>query len=243
MIGVGRVKTPTLAIICKRELKVRHFVMQAYFEVVATTVVEAGQLWMRPAPELRLLKCQDADAVAALAEGFAGPLAVKVEDKRQGPPRLHAVIPNANTVGNLKAIRPRLSGDKRRLFDVVARSYLAALMADYRYRQTTVTLDVHAHAFLASGRQAIEPRRRAAFPDWRPAEEWGEDAQPLPLLCHGETARLMDAAMEDNEGSLVEAMQNAWRFVADGPLRDRLREAKGIGTPATRAEVIRGLKA
>ena len=38
-------------------------------------------------------------------------------------------------------------------------------------------------------------------------------------------------------------MQNAWRFVADGPLRDRLREAKGIGTPATRAEVIRGLKA
>ena len=176
-------KTPTLAIVCKRELKIRHFVMQAYFEVVATAVVEAGQLRMRHAPEPRLLKYQDADAVAALAEGFAGPLAVKVEDKHQGPPRLHAVIPNANTVGGLKAIWPRLSGDKRCLFDVVARSYLAALMADYRYRQTTVTLDVHAHAFLALGRQPIEPGWRAAFPDWHPTEERGGRTRSLYPSC------------------------------------------------------------
>lgn len=46
-----------------------------------------------------------------------------------------------------------------------------------------------------------------------------------------------------NEGTLIDAMQNAWRFVADETLRVRLKEAKGIGTPATRAEVIRGLKA
>ena len=37
-------------------------------------------------------------------------------------------------------------------------------------------------------------------------------------------------------------MQNAWRFVEDEALRERLREAKGIGTPATRAEIISGLK-
>jgi len=37
-------------------------------------------------------------------------------------------------------------------------------------------------------------------------------------------------------------MQNAWRFVDDEVLRDRLKEAKGIGTPATRAEIIGGLK-
>ena len=38
-------------------------------------------------------------------------------------------------------------------------------------------------------------------------------------------------------------MQNAWKFVEDAVLRDRLKEAKGIGTPATRAEIIKGLKA
>jgi DNA topoisomerase III len=41
---------------------------------------------------------------------------------------------------------------------------------------------------------------------------------------------------------LIEAMQNAWRFVEDEVLRERLKEAKGIGTPATRAEIIGGLK-
>ena len=44
------------------------------------------------------------------------------------------------------------------------------------------------------------------------------------------------------EGTLIEAMQNAWRFVGDEALRERLKEAKGIGTPATRAEIIAGLK-
>jgi DNA topoisomerase-3 len=155
-------------------------------------------------------------------------------------------------VGNLKVIWPKLSGDERRLFDVIARSYLAAVMPDHRYRQTTATLDVHGHAFRAVGRQPIELGWRAAFPDWRPAEETGEDAQPLPALRHGEATRLSDAAVEDketrpppryNEGTLVEAMQNAWRFIEDTVLRERLREAKGIGTPATRAEIIRGLKA
>ena len=349
VVGVGRVKTPTLAIVCRRELEIRRFVPQPYFEVAATAAVEAGQFLMRHAPEPRLLKRADAEVIAALAEGFAGPLAVKVEEKRQGPPRLHdlpslqrlcgsrfgwsaaktlevaqelydgqgkkvitypraetrylpeslvadvpgivaalragqafgavpvpeppvvrrgaagtfydkglagvshhAVIPNANTVGGLKAVWPLLSGDERRLFDVVARSYLAAVMPDYRYRQTTATLDVQGHAFRAAGRQPIELGWRAAFPDWRPAEEKGEDAQPLPALRHGETAGLSGATVEDketrpppryNEGTLVEAMQNAWRFVEDTALRERLREAKGIGTPATRAEVIRGLKA
>ena len=70
-------------------------------------------------------------------------------------------------------------------------------------------------------------------------------------MRNGETARLRDAAVESketkppprySEGTLIEAMQNAWRFVDDEVLRDRLKEAKGIGTPATRAEIIGGLK-
>ncbi len=349
VIGVGRVKTPTLAIVCRRELEIRNFVPQTYFEVVATAEVAAGRLRMRHAPKERILKREDAEAIAAMAEGHDGPLAVKVEDKRQGPPRLHdlpslqklcgsrfgwsaartlevaqqlydgegkkiitypraetrflpeslipdvprivaglrvgrafgtipvpvppvirrgssgafhdkglagashhAVIPNVNTVDTLREVWPRLSADERKLFDVIARSYLAAMMPDFRYRQTTVTTDVRGHLFRAAGRQPIELGWRAAFPDWQPAEEKGEDAQLLPALRDGEAARLQEATVESketrpppryNEGTLIEAMQNAWRFVADEALQERLKEAKGIGTPATRAEIIRGLKA
>ena len=163
----------------------------------------------------------------------------------------HAVIPNVNTIDKLREIWPRLSSDEKKLFDVIARAYLAALMPDFRYRQTTATLDVRGFEFRAAGRQPIDLGWRAAFPDWQPADEKGDEAQLLPPLRNGETAQLQDPKIEDketrpppryNEGTLIEAMQNAWRFVDDEVLRERLKEAKGIGTPATRAEIIGGLK-
>ena len=348
VIGVGRVKTPTLAIACKRELEIREFVPLPYFEIAADARVEAGTFRMRHAPKDRILKREDAEAVVTAARNFAGPLGVRVEDKRQRPPKLHdlpslqklcsarfgwsasrtlevaqelydgagkkiltypraevrylpesavadvpkivaglqagkayggipvpsppairkgrngsfhdkglegashhAIVPNVNTIGDLQDIWPRLSIDEKKLFDAVARSYLASVMPDYRYRQTTVTLDVRGFAFRATGRQPIEAGWRDAFPDWRPAEEKGEAAQSLPPLRDGEIARLRDPEVEAKEtrppprykeGTLIEAMQNAWRFVDDEALRERLKEAKGIGTPATRAEIIAGLK-
>ena len=348
VIGVGRVKTPTLAIVCKRELEIRDFVPVTYFEVVATAVVEAGAFKMRHAPQERILKREDADLVAKAADGFTGPLGVRVEDKKQGPPKLHdlpslqklcssrfgwsaaktleiaqqlydgqgkkiitypraevrylpeslipdapkiiaglqvgqsfkeipvptppvirrgahgsfhdkglegashhAVIPNVNTVDGLREVWPRLSLDERKLFDVIARAYLASVMPDFRYRQTTATLDVAGFPFKATGRQPIDLGWRAAFPEWIPADEKGDEAQLLPVMKNGEIAALKDPEVEDketrpppryNEGTLIEAMQNAWRFVDDEILRDRLKEAKGIGTPATRAEIIGGLK-
>ena len=348
VIGVGRVKTPTLAIVCKRELEIRNFVPLAYFEVVATAKVAEGQFRLRHAPADRIVRREIAQEIVDAARDFAGPLAVRVEDKRQGPPKLHdlpslqklcgsrfgwpasktlevaqelydgqgkkiitypraevrylplslipdvprivaglrvgqsfsaipvpdppiirkgasgafydkglegashhAVIPNVNMIENLQEVWPRLSLDEKKLFDVIARAYLAALMPDFRYRQTTTTLDVRGFEFRAAGRQPLELGWRAAFPDWQPADEKGDEAQLLPPLRNGETAQLQDPKVEDketrpppryNEGSLIEAMQNAWRFVDDEVLRERLKEAKGIGTPATRPEIIAGLK-
>ena len=348
VIGVGRVKTPTLAIVCKRELEIRDFVPVTYFEIVAAAQVAGGQFHMRHAPRERILRREIAENVVNAAQGFEGPLGVLVEDKRQGPPKLHdlpslqklcasrfgwaaartldvaqelydgqgkkiitypraevrylpeslisdvpkivaglqagqsfstipvptppvirkgsrgsfhdkgvetashhAVIPNVNTVDDLPAVWPCLSIDEKKLFDVIARAYLAAIMPDFRYRQTTATLDVGGFPFKATGRQPIDLGWRAAFPEWQPADEKGEDAQLLPTMRDGESAQLQNPKIENketrpppryNEGTLIEAMQNAWRFVDDQVLRDRLKEAKGIGTPATRAEIISGLK-
>ena len=341
-------KTPTLAIVCKRELEIRNFVPVAYFEVVGTAKVAGGQFQMRHAPQERILKRAVAETIVNAAQGFEGELGVRIEDKRQGPPKLHdlpslqklcssrfgwpagktlkvaqelydgqgkkiitypraevrylpqslildvpkivaglrvgqsfnaipvpdpavvrrgvsgsfydkglegashhAIIPNVNTIDKLAEVWPRLSSDEKKLFDAVARAYLAALMPDFRYRQTTATLDVRGFEFRASGRQPIDLGWRAAFPEWQPADEKGDEAQLLPPLRNGETAQLNDPKIEDketrpppryNEGTLIEAMQNAWRFVDDKVLRERLKDAKGIGTPATRAEIIGGLK-
>src|SRR5438067_1838044 len=50
VIGIGRVKTPTLGIVCLRELEIRNFRPQDYFEIVATATVAAGSFSMRPCP-------------------------------------------------------------------------------------------------------------------------------------------------------------------------------------------------
>ncbi len=348
VIGVGRVKTPTMAIVCKRELEIRDFVPVPYFEVTATAQIAGGEFQMRHAPQERIVRREGAEAVVDAARDFEGALGVRVEDKRQKPPKLHdlpslqklcnarfgwsaaktldmaqelydgpgkkiitypraevrylpesavsdvprivgglragqsygvipvpsppvvrmgasgsfhdkglneashhAVIPNVNTVGDLPKVWSRLSADEKKLFDLIARSYLAAVMPDYRYRQTTATLNADGFTFRATGRQLIDPGWRKAFPEWRPTEEKSEQAQLLPVLYDGEPAQLRNLAIEDKEtrppprykeGTLIEAMQTAWRFVSDAVLRDRLKEAKGIGTPATRAEIVGGLK-
>jgi DNA topoisomerase-3 len=86
VIGVGRVKTPTLAIVCKRELEIRNFVPLAYFEIVATAKVAGGQFQMRHTPQNRIVKREIAQDVVKAADGFEDALTVRVEDKRQGHP-------------------------------------------------------------------------------------------------------------------------------------------------------------
>jgi DNA topoisomerase III len=110
----------------------------------------------------------------------------------------HAVIPNANTIDKLAEAWPRLSPDEKKLFDVIARAYMAALMPDFRYRQTTATL-VRGFEFCAAGRQPIDIGWRAAFPEWQPADEKGDEAPLLPSLHNGETAQLQDSKIEDKE--------------------------------------------
>ena len=90
---------------------------------------------------------------------------------RREPSRRHSQRQHGST--NCAEVWPRLSLDEKKLFDVIARAYLAALMPDFRYRQTTATLDVHGFAFRAAGRQPIDLGWRAAFPDWQPGRREG----------------------------------------------------------------------
>ena len=76
-------KTPTLAIVCKRELDIRNFVPIAYFEVVATAKVAGGQFQMRHAPQDRVVRREIAQQIADAARNFEGALTVRVDDKRQ----------------------------------------------------------------------------------------------------------------------------------------------------------------
>lgn len=355
VIGIGRVKTPTLAIVCMRELEILNFKPEDYFEVEAMATVEAGSFPMRHAPpEAKRIKDRaKAEAIARAAASFQGPISLKVEDKRRAPPKLfdlpalqkhcsqrwgwtadrtlsvaqelydgdgkklitypraearylsenqitdvpaivsallkvrgftglkieepvirrgksgtfsdkalegvahHAIIPNVNVLDDMDARVARLSEDEKKLFAVICRSYLAAIMPDYEYRHTVVTLDVTAPgespaSFRATGHVPLRLGWKAVFETNSGELDDADGADTLPPMKDGETAALSDPKVKActtepppryNEGTLIDAMQNAWKFINDPVLRDRLKEAKGIGTPATRGEIIKGLKA
>jgi DNA topoisomerase-3 len=169
----------------------------------------------------------------------------------------HAIIPNVNVLDDLEPRLRRLGDDEKRLFALICRSYLAAVMPDFEYRQTIATINVPVPGgptaeFQATGRIPLSLGWKiiyGAMPQEQDGE--GEPEQTLPPLTNGEAVTLTDPKVDAkrtqppprySEGTLVEAMQNAWRFVTDPGLRDRLKEAKGIGTPATRADIIKGLK-
>ncbi len=357
-----------MAIVCLREIEIRDFRVEDYFEVVATASVAGGSFSLRHAPPVkaRLRDRAAAERVAKAAARHTGPLAVSVDHRRQAPPRLydlpslqktcgqrwgwtadktltvaqalydgdgkklitypraearhlaenqiadvaaivaamtglrgfahlqiappvirrgksghfcdqalegvshHAIVPNVNVMDDLETRIGRLSDDEKRLFALICRSYLAAVMPDFEYRQTIVTMQVPVPEpgakasveFRAVGRIPLKQGWKTAFGATEPEPESkreagreqdtdGDTEQTLPILEHGEAATLSRPRVQAkqtqpppryNEGTLVDAMQNAWRFVKDDALRERLKEAKGIGTPATRAEIIKGLK-
>jgi DNA topoisomerase-3 len=143
VIGVGRVKTPTLAIVCKRELEIRNFVPLAYFEVVATAKVTGGQFQMRHAPQDRIVRREIAQEIAEAARGFEGALAVRVEDKRQGPPKLHD-LPSLQKLCGSRFGWPasRTLEVAQELYDGAGKKIITYPRAEVRYLPQSLMSDV-----------------------------------------------------------------------------------------------------
>jgi len=143
VIGVGRVKTPTLAIVCRRELEIRNFVPIAYFEVVATAKVVGGQFQMRHAPQDRIVRREIAQDVVKTAEGFEGALAVRVEDKRQGPSKLHD-LPSLQKLCGSRFGWPasKTLAVAQELYDGQGKKIITYPRAEVRYLPQSLILDV-----------------------------------------------------------------------------------------------------
>lgn len=161
----------------------------------------------------------------------------------------YAIIPNVNSAENFSAIYPRLNADQKNLFNLVSRQYIAALAPDFEYRQTTVEANVpwkgHDWTFRNTGRVPLV----LGWKEILGGAGKGQD-DDFPQIQNGEPAKIDDAKIRTvttkpparyTDGSLIKVMKECWRLVDDPEKRARLKEAKGIGTPATRGDVVKGL--
>jgi len=159
----------------------------------------------------------------------------------------HAIIPT-NSPHKLE----KMSEDERRVFDLVARRFLAVFHPEARYEQTRVETVVAEHLFRSSGRVVIEPGWRALYDQHKEGgaqEEEREEERLLPPLAQGERVRAEDLSVSRKEtkpprrytdASLLAAMETAGKLVEDEELREAMKDS-GIGTPATRAAIIERL--
>jgi len=161
----------------------------------------------------------------------------------------HAIIPTRS-----EHDLARMSDDDRRVYDLVARRFLAAFHPEAVFENTRLETTVSGHVFRTRGRLLLEAGWRGVYgeesEESRSPEEEDEGAeQRLPKLVKGEAVETLEVESAEKEtkpprrysdASLLGAMETAGKLVDDDELREAMKDS-GIGTPATRAAIIERL--
>ena len=161
----------------------------------------------------------------------------------------HAIIPTEQYVDLNK-----LSREERHIYDLVVRRFIAVLSAPFEYDEVQVKITVGKYNFYTKG-QSVKSAGWKALYDSSLADD-DDDSEPdlaaqrLPALSQGAAAAVKEVRVcagktsppaRYTEATLLTAMENPASQVEDGRLRDALKTAGGLGTPATRADIIEKL--
>lgn len=161
----------------------------------------------------------------------------------------HAIIPTEQTV-----ILTALSEKERKIYDLVIKRFLAVLYPPFEYEQTTIKADIGGHTFVARGKTVIAMGWKEIYQSDLEDEDTKEEIkeQLLPLLNKGDKLPIAVFTLNTgetkppapfNEGTLLSAMENPAKYLnkADESLKKTLGETGGLGTVATRADIIEKL--
>ena len=161
----------------------------------------------------------------------------------------HAIIPTGVNPSN-----GDLTYDEKRVYDLVARRFIAVFYPDCKVATTTVTGKVEKLKFKATGKQILDEGWRAVFggsaykPDQADPTDQADENRTLPEFKKGEHGSHEPTLAEKwttppkpyTEATLLRAMETAGRTVESEELRDAMKE-NGIGRPSTRAAIIETL--
>lgn len=148
----------------------------------------------------------------------------------------HALIPTGT--------KPEgLSKNEQLVYDMICRRFIAVFMPDFKYEQTKViTVLGGSHRFYSQGKSITDLGWKSIY---KSSDD--KDEAMLPVLNENDTVVKDSVSLDEKhttppshytDGSLIEAMSKAASFVKDENLKKILKDAKGIGTPATKASII-----
>ena len=177
-----------------------------------------------------------AHARKALAQGWVRPNKRIFNDTKVTDH--HAIIPTGVSTKNLDEFEAKI-------FDMVARRFIAAFYPAAQFEITTRITRVEGEAFKSEGKVIVDPGWLSVYGK----QAAGQDEQPLCPVARGESATTQNIEIVESqtkpparftEGTLLSAMEGAGKLVEDEELREAMSQ-RGLGTPATRAQIIEGL--
>ena len=150
----------------------------------------------------------------------------------------HAIIPTGVSPKNLDEL-------EMKIFEMIARRFIAVFYPPAQFEVTTRITRVEGEAFKSEGKIITDPGWLAVYGK----QSASEDEQTLCPVVKGESAETKNIELTENqtkpparftEATLLSAMEAAGKLVDDEELREAMSQ-RGLGTPATRAQIIEGL--
>ncbi|WDK00430.1 hypothetical protein JH262_22340 (plasmid) [Xanthomonas campestris pv. incanae] len=150
------------------------------------------------------------------------------------------------------ARRAHAQRDEQTAYLLIAQHYLAALLPDYTFNETRLTLEAGGVAFTASARIPVDQGWKSVFGADPDSEDEEDTTAPvLPDIKDGTHSTVTAAALRPKktrppkrytEGDLIADMLDVGKFATNPEVRKRLKENAGIGTEATRGTIIKNLR-
>lgn len=158
----------------------------------------------------------------------------------------HAIIP---TEQSLKIAD--LTEDERKIYDLIARRFITVLSPPFRYEQTTIVTVVSGERFYTKGRVVKDLGWKKISQPFEEKDEQDKElgGQSLKHLQKGAKKNVKKLNLIQDkttpparytEATLLSAMESPGKFIDDASLRESIKQG-GLGTPATRADIIEKL--
>lgn len=158
----------------------------------------------------------------------------------------HAIIPTEEMV-----IMGNLTDKERKIYNLVVKRFIAVLFPSYEYEQLTVHTKIGDETFVARGKTIVAPGWKEVYNNHFEDEETNGEMkeQLLPKMEKGDTLNIKyihetsgqtKPPARFNEATLLSAMENPVKYMASGDkkLAETLKSTGGLGTVATRADII-----
>lgn len=149
----------------------------------------------------------------------------------------HAIIPTT-----VKPDFSQLSSDEKKMYELIARSYIAQFYPPKTYLTTTVIVESAGETFKTVGTVIQDAGWTKLYHDTDDAK-----VAALPSLKEGETVNAVESSIKEGitkpparftPATLIKAMKEIYKYVKDDSLKASLKECSGIGTEATRANIV-----